>query len=36
MQVDDAHDINVVMPMHNLIEYIDNYSKTYEMLWNIV
>ena len=36
MQVDDAHYINAVMPMHNLIEYIDNYSKTYGILWNIV
>ena len=27
-QVDDAHNINVVMPMYNLIEYNDNYSKT--------
>ena len=28
MQVDDAYDIDVVMPMYNLIEYSDNYSKT--------
>ena len=27
-QVDDAHDIDVVMPMHNLIECSENYSKT--------
>ena len=27
-QVDDAHDIDVVMPMENLIEYSDTYSKT--------
>ena len=26
--VDDAHDIDVVMPMYNLREYSDNYSKT--------
>ena len=26
-QVDDAHDIDVVMPMYNLIEYSDRYSK---------
>ena len=25
-QVDDAHDIDVVMPMYKLIEYSDNYS----------
>ena len=27
-QVDDTRDIDVVMPMYNLIEYIENYSKT--------
>ena len=27
-QVDYAHDIDAVMPMYNLIEYDDNYSKT--------
>ena len=26
-QVDNAKDLNVVMPMYNLIEYSDNYSK---------
>ena len=26
-QVDDASDIDVVMPMHNLIDYSDNYLK---------
>ena len=26
--IDNAHDIDIVMPMHNLIEYRDNYSKT--------
>ena len=26
-QVDNAEDIDIVMPMHNLIEYSDNYSK---------
>ena len=25
-QVHDAHDIDIVMPMYNLIEYGDNYS----------
>ena len=32
-QVDDAHDIDVVIQMYNLIEYSDNYSKTFEILW---
>ena len=27
-QIDSAKDIDVVMPMYNLIEYRDNYSKT--------
>ena len=32
-QVDDAHDIDVVMPMYNLIDYCNHYSKTSESLW---
>ena len=28
MELDDAHDIDVVMPMYNVMEYSDNYSKT--------
>ena len=28
MEVDNAQDIDIVMPMYNLIEYSDNYSKT--------
>ena len=32
-QVDNAKDIDIVMPMHNLIEYSDNYAKTTESLW---
>ena len=36
MQVDDARDIYVVMPMYNLIEYRDNYSKTSGIFGNIV
>ena len=28
MQVDNAKDMDAVMSMYNLIEYIDNYSKT--------
>ena len=30
---DTAQDIDIVMPMHNLIEYSDNYSKTSGSLW---
>ena len=33
MKVDDAHDFDKVMPMYNLIEYNDNYSKAYGILW---
>ena len=32
-QVDNAKDINIVMPMYNLIEYSDNYAKTSGSLW---
>ena len=32
-QVDDAHDIDVVMSMYNLLEYSDTYSKTSVNLW---
>ena len=32
-QVDNAKDIDIVMPMYNLIEYSDNYSKTSGILW---
>ena len=31
--VDNARDIDIVMPMYNLIEYSDNYSKTSGSLW---
>ena len=30
---DTTRDIDIVMPMYNLIEYSDNYSKTSESLW---
>ena len=33
IQVDNAKDIDIVMPMYNLIEYSDNYAKTTEDLW---
>ena len=32
-QVDDAHDIDAVMPIYILIEHSDNYSKTFGILW---
>ena len=32
-QIDNAKDIDIVMPMYNLIEYSDNYSKTSGSLW---
>ena len=32
-QIDNATDIDVVMPVYNLIEYSDNYSKTFGILW---
>ena len=31
--VDNAKDIDIVMPMYNLIEYSDNYAKTSGSLW---
>ena len=31
--IDNVHDINIVMPRYNLIEYSDNYSKTSGSLW---
>ena len=32
-QLDNAKDIDIVMPMYNLIEYSDNYAKTTGSLW---
>ena len=32
-QVDNVKDIDIVMPMYNLIKYSDNYSKTSGSLW---
>ena len=32
-QIDNAKDIDIVMPMYNLIEYRDNYAKTTGSLW---
>ena len=33
MQIDNAKDIDIEMPMYNLIEYSDNYAKTTGSLW---
>ena len=32
-EIDNAKDIDIVMPMYNLIEYSDSYSKTSGILW---
>ena len=32
-QIDNAKDLDIVMPMYNLIEYSDNYSKTSGSFW---
>ena len=32
-QIDNAKDIDIVMPMYNLIKYSDNYEKTSGSLW---
>ena len=32
-QIDNCKDIDIVMPLYNLIEYSDNYAKTYGSLW---
>ena len=32
-EIDNCKDIDIVMPMHNLIEYSDNYAKTSGSLW---
>ena len=33
IQVDNAKDVEIVMPIYNLIEYNDHYSKTCGSLW---
>ena len=33
-QIDNAEDLDVVMPMYNLLEYSKNYKKTTGSLWN--
>ena len=32
--MDNAEDLDIVMPMYNFTEYSKNYSKTSESLWN--
>ena len=32
-EIDNAKDIDIVMPTYTLIEYSDNYSKTFGSLW---
>ena len=32
--VENAEDLDIVMPMYNLLEYSKNYSKTSASLWN--
>ena len=34
VQIDNAEDLDVVMPMYNLLEYNKNYRKTTGSLWN--
>ena len=31
--MDNVEDLDLVMPMHNLLEYSSNYSNTTESLW---
>ena len=33
-KIDNAEDLNVVMPMYNLLEYSKNYRKTTGSVWN--
>ena len=34
VQIDNAEDLDVLMPMYNLLEYSKNYRKTADSLWN--
>ena len=34
VKIDNAGDLNVVMPMYNLLEHSKNYRKTTGSLWN--
>ena len=33
IEIDNCQDIDIIMPMYNLIEYRDNYAKTSGTLW---
>ena len=33
IEIDNAQVIDIVVPIYNLIEYSDNYSKTFGSLW---
>ena len=33
MEIDNVQDFDIVIPIYNLIEYSDNYSKTSGSLW---
>ena len=34
IEIDDCQDIDIIMPMYNLIEYSDHYAKTSGSLWD--
>ena len=34
LKIDNAEDLDVVIPMYNLLEYCKNYRKTTSSLWN--
>ena len=34
VKIDNAEDLDVVVPMYNLLEYSKNYRKTTGSLWN--
>ena len=36
VQIDNAEDLDVVMPMYNLLQYSKNYRKTTGNLWQLV
>ena len=36
VKIDNAEDLDVVMPMHNLLEYSKNYKKTAGSLWVVL
>ena len=36
IEIGNAKDIDIVMPVYNLIEYSDNYSKNLEVYGNII